>query len=156
MVEGDIFEELEDNRQDWKVKHSMTEIMMVVMCGVSVGEMSIYGIRKFAQIKEKWLKEATNLEFPNGLPSYDTIRRTLGSLRPKSFQAVFIRWIEAVLGKPVGSYVSFDGKSQKEFAAKVARKNGLRSGFTLWTLTSGGSPTGSNGRGLPGRSGATG
>ena len=70
MVEGNIFEELEDSRQDWKVKHSMTEIMMVVMCGVSVGEMSIYGIRKFAQIKEKWLKEATGLEFPNGLPSY--------------------------------------------------------------------------------------
>ena len=120
MVEGNIFEELEDSRQDWKVKHSMTEIMMVVMCGVSVGEMSIYGIRKFAQIKEKWLKEATGLEFSNGLPSYDTIRRTLGSLKPKSFQAVFIRWIETVLGKPVGSYVSFDGKSLRGSGSEEA------------------------------------
>ena len=52
MVKRDIFEELEDSRQDWIIKHNMTEIMMVAMCGVSASEISVYGIRKFAQIKE--------------------------------------------------------------------------------------------------------
>jgi len=76
MVEGNIFEEIEDSRQDWKVLHSMTEIMMVVMCGVSAGEMTVHSIYTFAKIKEKWLKAATGLPFANGLSSYDTIRRT--------------------------------------------------------------------------------
>jgi len=111
MVEGNIFEELEDSRQDWKIMHSMTEIMTVVMCGVSAGEMTVHGIYTFAKIKEGWLKKSTGLKFPNGLPSYDTIRRTLGIIDPKQFQALFIKWIESELGCPAGSYVSFDGKT---------------------------------------------
>ena len=50
MVEGILFEQVEDSRQDWKVKHSISEILMVVMCGVSAGERSIYGIREFAPV----------------------------------------------------------------------------------------------------------
>ena len=53
MVEGILFEQVEDSRQDWKVKHSISEILMVVMCGVSAGERSIYGIREFARQKEQ-------------------------------------------------------------------------------------------------------
>ena len=30
-----LFEQVEDSRQDWKVKHSISEILTVVMCGVS-------------------------------------------------------------------------------------------------------------------------
>lgn len=82
MAEGNIFEELEDNRQDWKVKHSMTEIMIAVMCGMSAGEMSVYGIQKFAKIKEKRLKEVTKLKYENRRPSYDTVKRTLGAIPP--------------------------------------------------------------------------
>ena len=40
MVEGILFEQIEDSRQDWKVKHSISEILTVVMCGVSAGERS--------------------------------------------------------------------------------------------------------------------
>ena len=118
MVEGNIFDELEDRRQDWKVLHSMTEIMMVVMCGVSAGEMTVHGIHAFAEIKKEWLKKATGLTFENGLPSYDTIRRALGIINPKSFHALFIRWAEGGLGRPVGSYVSFDGKTVRGSGSK--------------------------------------
>ncbi len=111
MVEGIFFEELEDSRQDWKVKHSLTEILTVVMCGVSAGEMSIYGIREFARLKESWLKKEVGLQLPNGLPSYDTVRRTLGILNPLQFQSLFIKWIESQLKIPAGSYVSLDGKT---------------------------------------------
>ena len=89
----------------------MTEILTVVMCGVSAGEMSIYGIREFARLKESWLKEVVGLQLPNGLPSYDTLRRTLGILNPVEFQRLFIKWIESQLEIPSGSYVSLDGKT---------------------------------------------
>ena len=61
MVEGILFEQVEDSRQDWKVKHSVSEILTVVMCGVSAGERSIYGIREFARLKEQWLRNVIGL-----------------------------------------------------------------------------------------------
>ena len=45
MVEGILFEQVEDSRQDWKVKHSISEILMVVMCGVSAGERTFSFLR---------------------------------------------------------------------------------------------------------------
>ena len=84
MEEGTLFEQVEDSRQDWKVKHSISEILMVVMCGVSAGERSIYGIREFARLKEQWLRDVIGLKLPNGLPSYDTVRRVLGMLDTKT------------------------------------------------------------------------
>ena len=120
MVEGSFFEQVEDSRQDWKVKHSVSEILTVVMCGVSAGERSIYGIREFARLKEQWLKDVIGLKLPAGLPSYDTIRRVLGILDPKQFQEVFIRWIEQELAIPSGSYVSLDGKTLRGSGEKEA------------------------------------
>ena len=84
-MEGILFEQVEYSRQDWKVKHSISEILTVVMCGVSAGERSIYGIRAFARLKEQWLRKVIGLKLPNGLPSYDTVRRVLGLLDPKQF-----------------------------------------------------------------------
>ncbi|MGP1475460.1 MAG: transposase family protein, partial [Treponema sp.] len=55
MVEGILFEQVEDSRQDWKVKHSISEILTVVMCGVSAGERSIYGIRSLSGKVCKWI-----------------------------------------------------------------------------------------------------
>jgi hypothetical protein len=81
------------------------------MCGVSAGEKTIHGIYMFAKIKEKWLKGEAGLELPDGLPSYDTIRCTLGIINPKAFQKLFIKWVEENLKRPEGGYVSIDGKT---------------------------------------------
>ena len=48
------------------------------MCSVSAGERSIYVIQEFARLKEQWLKVVIDLKLPNGLSSYDTVRRVLG------------------------------------------------------------------------------
>lgn len=112
MVEG-FFDEIPDSRQDWKVLHRIDEILTVVMCGVSAGESTIHGIYTFSQIKEDWLREKVGLKLPNGLPSYDTIRRVLGIIDPKVFQRLFIKWIEEKLSLKEGSYISIDGKTVK-------------------------------------------
>ena len=52
-MEGDLkelFENLEDSRQDWKIKHSLYEILMVVFCGVSAGKTNI----DWFQNKKEW------------------------------------------------------------------------------------------------------
>lgn len=63
MVEG-FFDEIPDSRQDWKVLHSIEQILTVVMCGVIAGENTIHGIYTFSQIKEKWLREKVELKLP--------------------------------------------------------------------------------------------
>lgn len=90
MAEG-FFDEIPDSRQRWKVRHNIDEILIVVMCGVSAGESAIYGIYTFSEIKENRLPEKVGLKLPNGLPSYDPIRRTLGIIDPKMFQRQFIK-----------------------------------------------------------------
>ena len=69
------------------------------------------GFESLLRLKEQWLRNVIGLKLPNGLPSYDTVRRVLGILDPKQFQSAFIRWIEQELDIPEGSYVSLDGKS---------------------------------------------
>ena len=112
MAEG-FFDEIPDSRQRWKVRHSIDEILTVVMCGVSAGESAIHGIYAFSEIKENRLPEKVGLKLPNGLPSYDPIRRTLGIIEPKMFQRPFINWIEEKLDLKPGSYISIDGKTVK-------------------------------------------
>jgi len=67
------------------VLHSIDEILTVVMCGISAWESTIHGICAFSEIKENWGCEKVGLKLPNGLPSYDTIRLTLGIIDPKIF-----------------------------------------------------------------------
>lgn len=106
-----FFDEIEDSRQDWKVEHSLGEILTVVMCGVSAGERTVHGICAFARIKERWLREEVGLPLPHGLPSYDTVRRVLGILDPRRFQDAFVRWVEREVGTVRGGYAGVDGKS---------------------------------------------
>ena len=70
MVEGlkEFFEELEDSRQDWKVKHSLYEILMVTMCGVVANGKSILEILEIASCKEQWLRDSLKLDFPKDFP----------------------------------------------------------------------------------------
>ena len=78
------------------------------------------GLESLLRLKEQWLRNVIGLKLPNGLPSYDTVRRVLGILDPKQFQSVFIRWIEEELDIPEGSYVSLDGKSLRGSGLKEA------------------------------------
>lgn len=94
MLEG-FFEEIPDSQQDWKVLHSIDEILWIVICEVSVGENTIHGIHAFAEIKENWQKEKVGLKFPNGLPSYDMIKSVLGMIDLDAFQRHFMKWNEA-------------------------------------------------------------
>ena len=40
MVEGILFEQVDDRHQDRKVKHSVREILAIVLCGAISGERS--------------------------------------------------------------------------------------------------------------------
>lgn len=67
------FETLTDERQNWKIKHSLLEIVVMTIYTVITGCDVWEDIEDFCQVKEQCLKESLHLELKNRLPSYDTI-----------------------------------------------------------------------------------
>ena len=88
-----VLEELFEDRWDFSSRwmseaFASIEVLMVVLCAVSANEKEcLWYFWSQARCKEKWLKEVVGIPFPNGIPSYDKIRRVLGMLDPTKFQA---------------------------------------------------------------------
>jgi len=68
-------------------------------------------IELFGKLHKEWLKKY--LQLPNGIPSHDTINRTLSLLNPHVLQKSFIDWISKVKGYVNENVIAIDGKTMK-------------------------------------------
>ncbi len=109
----EYFNEMDDPRQNGKIKHLIGEILTISLCAVASGIESVYEIEEFAQIKEEWLRTQVGLSLKNGIPSHDTIGRVLEIINPKRFQELFIKWMDEALSLESGTYIQLDGKTLK-------------------------------------------
>lgn len=125
----EYFNELNDNRQSGKVKHLISEILVIALCAVCSGVQTVFEIGEFAEVKKDWLKNEVGLLLENGVPSHDTIGRVLAMINPKQFQSLFISWIEQSLNIPAGSYIHIDGKTLRGSASEQSRGIHLVSAF---------------------------
>ena len=50
------------------------------------------------------------IELPNGIPSPDTINRTISAIDPKVMQERFVEWVRGISERSKGEVVSIDGK----------------------------------------------
>lgn len=107
----EYFEEIRDQRAQWKVKHNMTEVIVMTICAVAGGCDSWEVIEDFCKVKEQWFREDMNLHLKNGIPSHDTFQRIFGMIEPKEFERHFIEWTQAICTKSKGEIVSIDGKT---------------------------------------------
>ncbi|MFZ5664733.1 MAG: ISAs1 family transposase [Pseudomonadota bacterium] len=102
------FSSIEDPRIDRHKLHTLSSIIFLTICAVLSGcndwdEIEEYGIEK-----EEWLKKY--VEFPNGIPSHDTINRVFARLKPQELQNCFIDWVQCVVSKSKHNIVNIDGK----------------------------------------------
>lgn len=107
----EYFEEITDEREPWKIKHNMLEIIIMTICAVAGGCDAWEVIEDFCKVKEEWFREHLNLELKNGIASHDTFQRVFGMIKPAEFERNFISWIKAVSKKTDGEIVSIDGKT---------------------------------------------
>lgn len=105
------FEEITDKRSPWKIKHKMTEIIVMTICAVTGGCDSWEVIEDFCKVKETWFREQMNLTLANGIPSHDTFERVFGMIEPTEFEKNFIKWVREISQKTDGEVVSIDGKT---------------------------------------------
>jgi len=71
-------------------------------------------IHYFAMEKELYMRKY--LELPNGIPSYDTIRRVIAMVSPEFLSQFQIRWNEMLngnQGQKIKKIFALDGKTQR-------------------------------------------
>ena len=70
-----IAKRLNDSRVEYKIKHKMSDIVMITLLAILANTDTWDEIYQFAISHEEWLK--TFLELPSGIPSQDTIQRVI-------------------------------------------------------------------------------
>ena len=106
-------EEAEDRRQEKKVKHKMSDMIMLVFMASLANANEWVEIEIFGKEHEGFLRQY--LELQNGIPSHDTVQRVFAMLSPEYLQGFRQRWHELLNseeGEKIRKLLSLDGKTQ--------------------------------------------
>ena len=101
------FEEIEDPRVDRHKLHSLSDILLILFCGVICGAESWRDFSDFGESKIDYLRRFSPLE--NGIPSKNTFNRVVSSLNHEQFKNCFNNWIKGVQ-RELGDVIAIDGK----------------------------------------------
>lgn len=86
-----ITKRLNDGRVQYKVKHNMSDIVIIALLGILANANTWNEIHCFAVSHEKWLK--TFLDLPSGIPSHDTIQRVVAIINPSTLYTSTIKYL---------------------------------------------------------------
>lgn len=86
-----IFKNQNDTRIQGKIKHLMSDIIMIAFLAILARCDGWDEIAMFATSKEKWLREF--LELPNVLPSHDTMQRVISLINPETLYGSCIKFL---------------------------------------------------------------
>jgi len=102
------FEDMDDPRQEGKLKYPLDEILLLTLCGVLCGADGWVEISEFGQQKLTFLRRF--FPFANAIPSHDQLGYIFRHLDSEQFQGCFMDWV-ASLQKSVKGVVAIDGKT---------------------------------------------
>ncbi len=101
------FESLEDPRIDRHKLHSLSDILLIMLCGSICGAESWRDFSDFGESKIDFLRKLTPLK--NGIPSKNTLNRVFSSINPEHFKSCFNSWIRSIQ-RELGDVIAIDGK----------------------------------------------
>lgn len=108
----EMFSEIEDPRQDYKVKHKLIDIIVIVIFGKLANADSWEDMASFAESHESFLRKY--LELPNGIPSHDTLQRVFSLINPEVLQFFVTEWnnfLSTGEGEKLKKILNIDGKT---------------------------------------------
>lgn len=88
----ELLDAVEDPRQQKKVKHKLSDILLLVILGTLVEADNWVEIEEFGKLYEPYLKPYLSLE--NGIPSHDTIQRVMSMIHPNVTANLQMKWLE--------------------------------------------------------------
>lgn len=115
-----FFSDLEDKRSHINKLHSLDNILLIAIAAVVCGAQTWKQMQEFAQAKKKSLLKI--MDFPNGIPSDDTINRVLSMIDTKQFELCFSNWTKSLSQPFLNQVISIDGKT-----ARGAKSGGEKS-----------------------------
>lgn len=106
----DLIEDIADPRMEGKVRHNLSTIIFVALCGVLSGCESWSDIADYCIIKKDWLSKYVKLD--NGIPSSYTFRRLFTLLDPNIMEELLRTHASDIVndGKP-SDQIAIDGKA---------------------------------------------
>lgn len=85
-------EYIEDVRQQNKVRHTLKDILVIVLFATLTNANDWVEMALFADNYQDYLRKYVELR--NGLPSHDTLRRVMGMASPEILQQLYGKWQE--------------------------------------------------------------
>ncbi|TWT59797.1 ISAs1 family transposase [Rubinisphaera italica] len=124
-----FFEDLADPREDYKVTHSLSDMIFLALCGAVANCDHWTEIEIYARNHLKFLKKYVSLK--NGVPSHDTFSRVFSRLDPVAFSECLIKWVDSLQSDLASQGVHLDGKVLRRSFDKAAGKGALNV-VTAW------------------------
>jgi predicted transposase YbfD/YdcC len=111
-----VFGKVEEPRMERHRKYPLIEILFLTISAVMSNCDSWDDIEDFGYAKLAWLRKY--LPFKEGIPSHDTINRTMSLIDFTVFQQCFMNWATMDLTLPTGTVINLDGKRLRGSASK--------------------------------------
>ena len=105
-------EYIEDSRQERKVRHSLKDILVIVLFATLANADDWVEIALFAKEYQDYLRNY--IELKNGVPSHDTLSRVMGMLSPDILQQLYGKWQDLLNrdeGRALQKIICVDGKT---------------------------------------------
>lgn len=107
----DDFSEIKDPRLERNQRYTVSEILLVTLLAVICGAEGWQDVENYGKSKINYLRYY--LDYPNGVPSDDTVRRFFRAIDPDHFKEIFSRWVECLAETANAKVIAIDGKSNR-------------------------------------------
>lgn len=108
-------------RNESYVRHLLSDVIMITFFAVLSGSDEWNKIEIFAKSKEKWLRKY--LELPNGIPTDDTFRLIIGSIKSEQFYSMVV----SLLIHTVDEILLSTGITEGDFEPDIVAVDGKES-----------------------------
>lgn len=107
----DCIGEIHDPRLNRCKKHSLENIIVIIVFSMLGGANTASAIANFGRRHIDWFRSI--LELKNGIPSHDTIERALKFIKPEELSFWINMWIEEYSGNDEFEHIAIDGKEDR-------------------------------------------
>lgn len=107
----DEFSEIKDPRLERNQRYTVSEILLVTLLAVICGAEGWQDVENYGKSKINYLR--CYLDYQNGVPSDDTVRRFFRAINPEHFKEIFSRWVENLAKTVDAKVIAIDGKSNR-------------------------------------------
>jgi hypothetical protein len=125
------FEGIRDFRVEGRCLHLLSDISILVLCGVITDCSDFEGIEDYGQDKEEFLREELGLKFPHGIPSEDTLGRVFRYLKSSEVEKSLQSCCKEIMNSQAGRQLSIDGKELRG-TIPSGKKHALVQQVSVW------------------------